>query len=111
MLVGLLQFRQLVVEHDAIRGIHPAERVRAREVIVRRVQLAAAVDEVRVRGLEDVKRRRVAPVLPDERQVIEDPEAAPRRRGDQVALVDAQVGDRRDRQVELERRPVPPAVP
>ena len=47
--------------------------------------------------------------LPQRRKVVENPEGASGRRGDQVALVHLEVGDRRDRQVQLEPRPrLPP---
>ena len=39
-------------------------------------------------------------------EVVEDPEGAPLGRNHQVVALDLQVGDRRDRQVELERLPV-----
>ncbi len=44
--------------------------------------------------------------LADDREIVEDPEAAPLRRGDEVVLADGQVGDWHGRQVQVERLPV-----
>ena len=44
--------------------------------------------------------------LPQRRDVVQDPERAPHRRRDEIAVVDLEVGDRRRRQILLQRLPV-----
>jgi hypothetical protein len=108
--VGLLE-SAAVVEDDAVGGVYTAQLGGAGEVFVRVVKFAAAVGDHGTGGLIERERRRVFLVLPQHAQVIKNPEGAARRGRDEVALVHAQVGDRRDRQIQLKRRPVFAAVP
>ncbi len=57
-------------------------------------------EELRVRARHLVRQ------LVQRREVVEDPEGASLRRDEQVAVLHPHVGDRDDREVELERRPV-----
>jgi hypothetical protein len=47
-------------------------------------------------------------ILPDRREVVENPEAAPLRGGDEITLPDIQVRNRHDRHVQ--REPPPPCA-
>src|SRR5207247_11180042 len=73
---------------------------------------AAEGGAVGVPWLEEMEflRGEAGSVLPDRREVVQDPEAAAVRRGDQVSVLDREIVQRHRRQVLLEPLPVRPIV-
>ena len=120
-------FREPGVDRGAVRGIRALavpgdagpsvevagvrDRPPAAHVLIHRF-LFRGSHPMDVPRREKVRRRRrdIVRQLVERRQVVQDPEGTALGGQDQILLVDHQVGDRRHREVELQRLPVPPVV-
>ncbi len=110
-MVGLFQFGKIVVNDHPVCRIHAAKPTGSGKVFVRIVQFARTIIEISIVRPIDRKGGGILLVLADQTQIIQYPKRPAGSRGDQIALMHTKVGDRRNGQIQLKRRPVVAAIP